>query len=888
MKISEKVRFKSLFAFAIGTLNVAIAIWVTLPDKTAALYLSISSTLAIASLTLVSRHLWTGILSGLNRINAAIEEFKAGNFDYRIELDTNDELSSLANTLNHLANKGRQSDANLRDVVNGTSAAIILVDDRGRIVRVNEAGDRMFGYEPDDLPGQPVEILIPPRLRKGHVANREKFAATERSRSMNWGQDIYGRRKGSEEFPLAVDLHRIEYGGKHMTLGTIFDMTDLKRLEKESNDAREAAEAASQAKGAFLSNMSHEIRTPMNGVLGMLELLLDTQLSPNQRDTAETARSSADALLSILNNVLDVSKIEAGEVILEEIPFDPGKSVAAAVKVLVAAAADRGNEVHLDIDSAVPDTLRGDPGRLRQIITNLVGNALKFTENGEVTIAVTRVSEHDGNADIRFAVLDTGLGIPKDKQKVIFEEFGQADASVTRIQGGTGLGLAICSRLVAEMGGELTVSSEPGKGSEFCFVLSLPIERRRDGRTRERRRSVSLKNRRFLVVDDNATARRVVREAVESVGAHCDEAESADVGLDFLQRPTEKSQHYDAVIIDAVMPGRDGFELAAAVQSDHELERTRMVMITSAIDPRGPEKARAVGITGYLNKPVARVDLIAALQTLLGLDTQEQGEERRLITASSLQTERESLSVLVAEDNLVNQQIAAAMLTKRGHHVDIANNGLEAVAMVKDKDYDIVLMDVRMPEMDGLEATSKIRAMQDKADLPIVALTAHALSEERDRCLAAGMDAFLTKPFRGHELLSLVENTARSSTSDAGKESAASPVNLDAFREAMREVGIEEVVDTTLATFCHEMPDRMDALKGALETADVAGIASAAHAMKSAAGAIHAEALAATMNNLEQAANEGDVSTSQTLATEAHSDFDEVMTFLKQQDGAVS
>ena len=267
--------------------------------------------------------------------------------------------------------------------------------------------------------------------------------------------------------------------------------TALKAANEKLGVERELAVSASNAKSAFLANMSHEIRTPMNGVLGMLELLLDTRLSPGQRDTAETACSSAESLLTILNNILDVSKIEAGEVILEKIPFDPEQSVAAAVKVMVAAAAGRGNELHLDIQSAVPDALRGDPGRLRQIITNLVSNALKFTENGEVTVSVSQVAEYDGIADVRFAVRDTGVGIPEDKQTVIFEEFGQADASVTRSHGGTGLGLTICSKLVTQMGGRLTVSSVVGEGSEFSFVLPLPIERSGRSRNQDKRKSVS-------------------------------------------------------------------------------------------------------------------------------------------------------------------------------------------------------------------------------------------------------------------------------------------------------------------------------------------------------------------------------------------------------------
>lgn len=786
-------------------------------------------------------------------------------------------------------------ESGMREIIDATSAALVLIDKMGLIVRVNKAAQKTFGYKRDEMVGQSVEMLVPESRRVDHVGHRSRFTAAPRARSMTWQQDMFGRRKTGGEFPVAVELHPLHMGDECLVLGTIFDLTEVQQLRQQSEDAKVVAEIATRAKSTFLANMSHEIRTPMSGVLGMLELLLDTELSPGQRETAETAHLSADSLLVILNNILDLSKIDAGEIVLEDIPFDLTKTVAAAVKILGAAAADRGNEIHLDMGSEVPETVRGDPGRLRQIITNLVSNALKFTENGEVAVAVTLVSERDGNARIRFAVRDTGIGIAADKQRLIFQEFGQADASVTRTHGGTGLGLTISERLVSRMGGRLKVSSQLGKGSEFWFEVALPVTQRRMGAWK-RRASMSLLGRRFLVVDDSATARRIVREAAESVGASCDQADSTSAGLELLRRSIGLSRHYDAVIIDAVMPERDGFELATEIRRDPELMGTRMIMITSSMDPQGPQKARAAGITGYLNKPVARVDLVFALQTLLGLRGCDEGEERRLITENSLLAEREPLTILVAEDNPVNQQIASAMLRKRGHTVFVAANGREAVKMVQSHDFDIVLMDVQMPEMDGLTATRKIHALDGYADLPIVALTAHALVEERERCRDAGMTGFLTKPFKGQQLLSLVENTARPSmhrsTDDrhiAVQDGTASPpVNLNAFRESMREVGIEEVVDTILATFCAEMPERINALKLAANANDMGAIAGTAHAMKSAAGAIHAVALANGMDRLEDAANQGDTKATRRLVQEAYRKIDDTMAFLDNSGGGNS
>src|SRR5213596_586836 len=550
-----------------------------------------------------------------------------------------------------------------------------------------------------------------------------------------------------------------------------------KRAEGVMREARDLAERVARARSAFLANMSHEIRTPMNAVLGFVELVLDTELSTEQRRALELVRSSSEALLMILNDILDYSKIEAEHLELESIPFDVSKVVHATASLLAVRAREKHLELLAEVSADVPRAVRGDPTRLRQVLMNLIGNAIKFTEQGEIVISVNAAAT-DGTAKVTFGVRDTGIGIAAEHVTSVFKEFTQADSTMTRRYGGTGLGLAISQRLVRLMGGELTVTIEFGRGSEFAFSVTLPVESAPPIRATG---FASLSGRRMLIVDDNQTNRRILHEMLAAVSIKVDEASTAEEGLEALRRV-----RYDLAILDVQMPDMDGFQLATAVRADKKIKRTNLLMLTSAGQRGDGERCRELGIRGYLTKPISRSDLLEALRTVLAGSPEEAGTPE-VVTRHTIAESRATLRVLLVEDNPVNQQVAVAMLVKRGHAVHVSSNGREALEAVQERDYDVVLMDIQMPEMDGFEATHAIRALPKGKDLPIVGLTAHALSGERERCLSHGMTDYLAKAFKAHELFALVEGTAEPKRPAPQPLTAAPPVDLEGFRATLRE-----------------------------------------------------------------------------------------------------
>jgi PAS domain S-box-containing protein len=793
----------------------------------------------------------------------------------------------------------REAEAQYRALVESATDLVFRIDREGRWTFLNQAAREIYGVDPEALLGRPYAERVVPEHIEGDRAAFARVLAGERvvdHETVHEG--LQGERR---TLSFSALPERDEHGGVAGIIGIARDVGAAVRVRRALEEARDVAERASLAKAAFLANMSHEIRTPLNGILGMVEILLDTELTPEQRRAAELVRTSGEALLEILNDVLDYSKIEAGHVQLEDTAFDLPAAVQSVASLLGARAFEKGIELVADIATDLPPSVRGDPGRLRQVLINLVGNALKFTPKGEVVLRAAPVRVDGDRAEVEFVVRDTGIGIPADKLQTVFEEFAQADVSTTRSYGGTGLGLSISRRLVRLMGGDLSVESAEGSGTRFRFALLLRVERGGTAPARALSSDV-LAEARVLVVDDNATNRQVIGRFLEDAQAVVTEAASAAAALAALRAAAAAGGPYALAIIDGYMPETDGFQLAQAIRADTPLAHTPLMMLTSAGRRGDAARCQQLGITGYLTKPVPRIELLeAAIAVLVG-----GVESGRLVTRHTIVESRRRLRILVAEDNVVNQQVARALLTKRGHDVDVVANGREAVAALRERPYDVVLMDVQMPELDGLQATREARTIPGCERLPIVAVTAHAFADDRARFLAAGMSAVVTKPFKPHQLFAAVEGWAAASQGPAAAPpepaavppepaavsagpaggaagspgDTAAPVDLAALRVSLRAGGVEDMLETLVASFLQDAPSRLAGIEEAVSASDGERIRLTAHAYRSSAAQLGARALAEGLQALELAGRDGDLVAARGLADGVRREHEGVCAFL--------
>jgi signal transduction histidine kinase/CheY-like chemotaxis protein len=539
-------------------------------------------------------------------------------------------------------------------------------------------------------------------------------------------------------------------------VGIAQDVTQQIEREAALKTAVIGAEAANRAKSEFLANMSHELRTPMNGILGMTDLVLETELTSEQAEYLHMVKGSADALLNLLNDILDFSKMEAGKLELDYLSFNLRKSLAEVVKTLAIKAQEKGLEFIFDVSPEVPTNIVSDPARLRQVLVNLIGNAVKFTENGEIEITVGTESQSNEGATLTFSVRDTGIGIPANKQNLIFDAFSQADSSTTRKYGGTGLGLTISAQLVGLMGGRIWVESEGGKGSTFHFAIQA-----KPGVAASPPDSLGvtqLAGVPILLVDDNATNRRMLEDSVVRWKMVPTVVENATAALHVLKDRRLSNAQLPVLLTDAHMPEIDGFGLVERIRQDPSLVDCRIVILTSGGQRGDAARCQKLRVDAYLSKPFDRLELRDVLLHVLSQRPAAPGN-KPLVTRHTLREQRQSLSFLVAEDNTVNQKLITRLLEKRGHSVVLVQNGREALEALEKRSFDIVLMDVQMPDLDGFEATKRIREMEktNGGHLPIIALTAHAMQGDKERCLAAGMDGYLSKPIKLEELFAVIK-----------------------------------------------------------------------------------------------------------------------------------
>ncbi len=791
----------------------------------------------------------------------------------------------------------RASEEKFRGMMESAPDTMLIVDAAGTIVLANSEASRAFGYAREELIGSSVDDLVPERLRRRHPTLRATYHHAATRRPMGSGLDLSARRKDGSEFPIEIGLSPLATeDGEALVMCVICDVTERRAAQEETSHAKDVAEAASWAKSEFLANMSHEIRTPMNGIIGLTDLALHTELPAAARRQLGMVKTSADALVRVINDILDFSKIEAGKLELDCVPFNVRETLGDTVKTLGIQAHAKGLELACRIHPELPETLIGDPDRLRQIVVNLVGNAIKFTERGDVIVEVQAEDVDQDGITMRISVSDTGIGIPQSKQQAIFKSFEQADSSTTRKFGGTGLGLTISAQLIRLMAGKVWVESEPAKGSTFHFTCRVGFDRA--GTPAVLSCPVVLAGLPVVIVDDNAASREILLETLANWRMNASAVGSGNEALRALAHARDRGTPYRLVLLDARMPEMDGFTVAERIRRDPSLAIATVMMLTADDQSGDAARCRELGVAGYLTKPIKQSELLDATVKALGnhVQTSDCRDQPEATAGAAC-----PLRVLLVEDNLINQSLALELLEGRGHSVVVAGNGREALDAMAHEPFDVVLMDVQMPEMDGFEAVGIIRENEKMSGghVPVVAMTAHAMKGDLERCLSAGMDEYISKPVHAAKLFAILERigtaqgaadtaagapakapTAPAPTTAArdtvaargvmaigGAPASASSDEADADATALdvAQVDVEAILDRIghnrqllarlVAIFFDESARLVAEIYKAVAREDRAGLRQAAHSLKGSAAVFEGEAVCALAQALEDLAS---------------------------------
>lgn len=695
-------------------------------------------------------------------------------------------LSELNKNYNSL--KDSDLDRNYLDqLFENSPEAIVIIDSEDRVFRINKEFSRLFGYSQEECIGEQIDnLIVPPKLKSEAQSIRSLVLDNNNINIETVRQDKYGNQFYVSVLGAPVNISRNEKGvyGIFRNISEKKDAEDT--LKKAKEDAEKAnaellkmnehleqtaliakemtlkAELANAAKSEFLANMSHEIRTPMNAIIGMTELALTTELSAEQKEYLQIVKSSSESLLTLINDILDYSKIEAGKMKIEKIDFDLRKTIGDTLKQIAVRAHEKSLELAYYIDKNVPDFLTGDSIRLRQILINLIGNAIKFTSEGEVVLKVETIKTNKKGIELKFSVSDTGIGIASNKQNKIFTSFTQANGSTTRKFGGTGLGLSISRQLVELMDGKIWIESPTkeifvkggGPGSTFYFTVFFDNSNRLI-KPHPKKAIGSLKGMPVLIVDDNETNLKFLCDLVLKFKMNPQQAQNGKTALQLLKSSYNSQNPFKLLITDSSMPEIDGFKLSALIRKNNQYDDLQIMMLTSAGKKGDGKRCKDMKIGSYLMKPVVETELINSLSLML---KSEREKNKELVTRHTLRENIPPLKILLAEDNIVNQKLIFRILEKDMHKIEIANNGIEVLSLIKKNKFDVILMDIQMPELDGFETTSAIRKQNKK--IPIIALTAHAMKDDREKCLNAGMNSYLSKPIKVNELKMELQNIA--------------------------------------------------------------------------------------------------------------------------------